>query len=175
MEPIKSALNCFFFLYIYREESTACMFRDLTPTLLWNTELRLNLVSLHLLASLPHAGVVTYTCCTYVSLFIPFIIWPKLQFCTTSSPTLLCIISDLNGSVYESVLPFRSSSTGAEGVQALSCSLCLSLPLGEEKLMSGAAVVLDEAHVAVIGFPHPSAGACKGDSSSSNLIIYSLH
>uniref|UniRef100_A0A8C1LTC1 Nucleolar protein 11 n=2 Tax=Cyprinus carpio TaxID=7962 RepID=A0A8C1LTC1_CYPCA len=76
----------------------------------------------------------------------------------------------LNGSVYESVLPFRSSSTGAEGVQALSCSLCLSLPLGEEKLMSGAAVVLDEAHVAVIGFPHPSAGACK-----DYLCIWNTH
>uniref|UniRef100_A0A671Q7B8 Nucleolar protein 11-like n=1 Tax=Sinocyclocheilus anshuiensis TaxID=1608454 RepID=A0A671Q7B8_9TELE len=68
----------------------------------------------------------------------------------------------LNGSVYESVLPLRRSSTGAEGVLALSRSLCLSLPLGEEKLMSGAVVVLDEAHVAVVGFPHPSAGPCKG-------------
>uniref|UniRef100_A0A8C2HKG5 Nucleolar protein 11 n=2 Tax=Cyprinus carpio TaxID=7962 RepID=A0A8C2HKG5_CYPCA len=87
-----------------------------------------------------------------------------------SSPTLLCIISDLNGSVYESVLPFRSSSTGAEGVQALSCSLCLSLPLGEEKLMSGAAVVLDEAHVAVIGFPHPSLL-----SSVDYLCIWNTH
>uniref|UniRef100_A0A672LH24 Nucleolar protein 11-like n=1 Tax=Sinocyclocheilus grahami TaxID=75366 RepID=A0A672LH24_SINGR len=67
----------------------------------------------------------------------------------------------LNGSVYESVLPLRRSSTGAEGVLALSRSLCLSLPLGEEKLMSGAVVVLDEAHVAVVGFPHPSAGPCK--------------
>uniref|UniRef100_A0A672RCC5 Nucleolar protein 11 n=1 Tax=Sinocyclocheilus grahami TaxID=75366 RepID=A0A672RCC5_SINGR len=76
----------------------------------------------------------------------------------------------LNGSVYESVLPFRSSSTGAEGVQALSRSLCLSLPLGEEKLMSGAAVVLDEAHVAVVGFPHPSAGACK-----DYLCIWNTH
>uniref|UniRef100_A0A673J6L1 Nucleolar protein 11-like n=1 Tax=Sinocyclocheilus rhinocerous TaxID=307959 RepID=A0A673J6L1_9TELE len=76
----------------------------------------------------------------------------------------------LNGSVYESVLPFRSSSTGAEVVQALSRSLCLSLPLGEEKLMSGAAVVLDEAHVAVVGFPHPSAGACK-----DYLCIWNTH
>ncbi|XP_043098524.1 nucleolar protein 11-like isoform X2 [Puntigrus tetrazona] len=67
----------------------------------------------------------------------------------------------LNGSVYESVLPLRSLSTGAEGVLALSRSLCLCLPLGEEKLMSGAVVVLDDAHVAVVGFPHPSAGACK--------------
>ncbi len=77
--------------------------------------------------------------------------------------------------MYESVLSLRSSSTGAEGVLALSRSLCLSLPLGEDKLMSGAVVVLDEAHVAVVGFPHPSAGACKGDSSSSNQIIHSLH
>ncbi len=92
---------------------------------------------------------------------------------TSVTTQLLCIISDLNGSVYESVLSLRSSSTGAEGVLALSRSLCLSLPLGEEKIMSGAVVVLDEAHVAVVGFPHPSAGACKGDSS--NQIIHSLH
>uniref|UniRef100_A0A671PBA6 Nucleolar protein 11 n=1 Tax=Sinocyclocheilus anshuiensis TaxID=1608454 RepID=A0A671PBA6_9TELE len=84
--------------------------------------------------------------------------------------TQLYIISDLNGSVYESVLPFRSSSTGAEGVQALSRSLCLSLPLGEEKLMSGAAVVLDEAHVAVVGFPHPSLL-----SSVDYLCIWNTH
>lgn len=76
----------------------------------------------------------------------------------------------LNGSVYESVLSLRSSSTGAEGVLALSRSLCLSLPLGEEKIMSGAVVVLDEAHVAVVGFPHPSAGACK-----DYLCIWNTH
>uniref|UniRef100_A0A673FTZ9 Nucleolar protein 11-like n=1 Tax=Sinocyclocheilus rhinocerous TaxID=307959 RepID=A0A673FTZ9_9TELE len=76
----------------------------------------------------------------------------------------------LNGSVYESVLPLRRSSTGAEGVLSLSRSLCLSLPLGEEKLMSGAVVVLDEAHVAVVGFPHPSAGPCK-----DYLCIWNTH
>ncbi|XP_067315570.1 nucleolar protein 11-like [Pseudorasbora parva] len=81
---------------------------------------------------------------------------------------LLCLY--LNGSLYESVLPLRSSATGAEGVQALPRSLCLNLPLGQEKLISGAAVALDEAHVAVVGFPHPSAGACK-----DYLCIWNTH
>lgn len=76
----------------------------------------------------------------------------------------------LSGSLYESVLPLRSSATGAEVFQALPRSLCLSLPLGEEELISGAAVVLDEAHVAVVGFPHPSAGACK-----DYLCIWNTH
>ncbi|KAK7155155.1 hypothetical protein R3I93_009947 [Phoxinus phoxinus] len=75
-----------------------------------------------------------------------------------------------NGSLYESVLPLRISATGAEGVQALPRSLRLSLPLGEEELISGAAVVLDEAHVAVVGFPHPSAGTCK-----DYLCIWNTH
>ncbi|CAM4623362.1 unnamed protein product [Leuciscus chuanchicus] len=76
----------------------------------------------------------------------------------------------LNGSLYESVLPLRSSATRAEGVQALPRSLRLNLPLGEEELISGAAVVLDEAHVAVVGFPHPSAGTCK-----DYLCIWNTH
>ncbi|KAK9973171.1 hypothetical protein ABG768_023914 [Culter alburnus] len=76
----------------------------------------------------------------------------------------------LNGSLYESVLPLRSSATGAEGVQALPRSLLLNLPLGEEELISGAAVVLDEAHVAVVGSPHPSAGHCK-----DYLCIWNTH
>ncbi|TRY82957.1 hypothetical protein DNTS_009626 [Danionella cerebrum] len=68
----------------------------------------------------------------------------------------------LNGCVYESVLPMRASNTGAEGVQALPRSMCLRLPMGDEVLLSAAtAVVLDEAHIAVAGFPHPSAGPCK--------------
>ncbi|XP_056315755.1 nucleolar protein 11-like [Danio aesculapii] len=67
----------------------------------------------------------------------------------------------MSGSIYESVLPLRSSVSEAGAVQALPRSLCLSLPLGEQELTSGAAVVLDEAHAAVVGFPHPSAGAGK--------------
>ncbi|NP_001025234.1 nucleolar protein 11-like [Danio rerio] len=67
----------------------------------------------------------------------------------------------MSGRIYESVLPLRSSVSEAEGVQALPRSLCLSLPLGEQELTSGAAIVLDEAHVAIVGFPHPSAGAGK--------------
>lgn len=69
------------------------------------------------------------------------------------------------------MLPLRSSATGAEGVQALPRSLLLNLPLGEEELISGAAVMLDEAHVAVVGFPHPSVGHCKGDAPSLILIF----
>ncbi|XP_051751822.1 nucleolar protein 11-like [Ctenopharyngodon idella] len=88
--------------------------------------------------------------------------------CRGSSIHLLYLY--LNGSLYESVLPLRSSATGAEGVQALPRSLLLSLPLGEEELISGAAVMLDEAHVAVVGFPHPSAGHCK-----DYLCIWNTH
>lgn len=148
------------------------MLIDLTPTLLWNTDLRLNLVSLHLSASLPDAGVVAYTCCTCVSLFSFILSSYKKDSFVLLATQLLCIILDLNGSLYESVLPLRSSATGAEGVQALPRSLLLSLPLGEEELISGAAVMLDEAHVAVVGFPHPSAGHCKGDAPSLILIFH---
>lgn len=65
------------------------MLIDLTPTLLWNTDLRLNLVSLHLSASLPDAGVVTYICCTCVSLFSFIVILQERRFCTTSNPITL--------------------------------------------------------------------------------------
>lgn len=82
--------------------------------------------------------------------------------CVFMAAEFLCSHSDSNGSVYESVLPLRTSSTGAEGAQKLPRSVCLSLPVGEGQVTSAAAVVLDEAHVAVVGFPHPSAGANKG-------------
>lgn len=78
----------------------------------------------------------------------------------------------MSGSIYESVLPLRSSVSEAEAVQALPRSLCLSLPLGEQELTSGAAVVLDEAHAAVVGFPHPSAGAGKGDPYYYQYIVF---
>lgn len=44
----------------------------------------------------------------------------------------------------------------------LSRSLLLSLPVGEGPLEAASALILDEAHVAVVGVPHPSAGAGKG-------------
>lgn len=53
------------------------------------------------------------------------------------------------------------------GAQALPLprSLLLSLPVGEGRLEAASALVLDEAHVAVVGVPHPSAGAGKGSGS----------
>lgn len=48
-------------------------------------------------------------------------------------------------------------------VQSLPRSLPLRLPVGEGLLQAASALVLDEAHVAVIGAPHPSAGAGKGE------------
>ena len=52
-----------------------------------------------------------------------------------------------------------------EGALALPLprSLLLSLPIGEGPLKAAFALVLDEAHVAVVGVPHPSAGAGKGE------------
>lgn len=54
-----------------------------------------------------------------------------------------------------------------EGSQALPLprSLLLSLPVGEGPLQAASALVLDEAHVAVVGVPHPSAGAGEGECS----------
>lgn len=58
-----------------------------------------------------------------------------------------------------------------EGVQALPLprNLLLSLPVGEGLLEAASALVLDEAHVAVVGVPHPSAGASKGKLSLNTL------
>ncbi|XP_065109350.1 nucleolar protein 11-like isoform X3 [Paramisgurnus dabryanus] len=75
-----------------------------------------------------------------------------------------------NGSVYESVLPIRTSETEVHVIQALPRSLLLSLPVREGQQTLGAAVVLDETHVAVVGFPHPSAGANK-----DYLCIWNTH
>uniref|UniRef100_A0A665VC57 Nucleolar protein 11 n=1 Tax=Echeneis naucrates TaxID=173247 RepID=A0A665VC57_ECHNA len=67
-----------------------------------------------------------------------------------------------NGHVYQSVLSVRGLGT-EEGLQALQVprGLLLALPVGEGLLEAASALVLDEAHVAVVGVPHPSAGACK--------------
>ncbi|NP_001133931.1 nucleolar protein 11-like [Salmo salar] len=63
-----------------------------------------------------------------------------------------------NGCVYQSVVAVRGP-VGLEGVQALPRSLRLRLPVGE--LGAASAVALDEAHVAVVGMPHPSARTGK--------------
>ncbi|XP_037621218.1 nucleolar protein 11-like [Sebastes umbrosus] len=67
-----------------------------------------------------------------------------------------------NGHVYQSVVSVRGL-VADEGAQALPLprSLLLALPVGEGLLEAASAQVLDEAHVAVVGVPHPSAGAGK--------------
>uniref|UniRef100_A0A671UB34 Nucleolar protein 11 n=1 Tax=Sparus aurata TaxID=8175 RepID=A0A671UB34_SPAAU len=67
-----------------------------------------------------------------------------------------------NGHVYQSVVSVRGLG-GDEGAQALPLprSLLLGLPVGEGLLEAASAQLLDEAHVAVVGVPHPSAGAGK--------------
>ncbi|XP_022620735.1 nucleolar protein 11 [Seriola dumerili] len=67
-----------------------------------------------------------------------------------------------NGHVYQSVVSVRGLGT-EEGTQALPLprSLMLALPVGDGLLETASALVLDEAHVAVVGVPHPSAGAGK--------------
>ncbi|XP_029992267.1 nucleolar protein 11-like [Sphaeramia orbicularis] len=67
-----------------------------------------------------------------------------------------------NGHVYQSVVSVRGLGAG-DGVQAvpLPRSLVLSLPVGEGMLETASALVLDEAHVAFVGVPHPSAGTGK--------------
>ncbi|KAF0037594.1 hypothetical protein F2P81_010468 [Scophthalmus maximus] len=67
-----------------------------------------------------------------------------------------------NGHVYQSVVPVRGLGT-EEGTHALPLprSLQMALPVGEGLLEAATALVLDEAHVAVVGVPHPSAGAGK--------------
>ncbi|XP_069570155.1 nucleolar protein 11-like [Brachyistius frenatus] len=67
-----------------------------------------------------------------------------------------------NGHVYQSVVSVRGLGS-EEGGQALPLprTLLLGLPVGEGLLEAASAMVLDEAHVAVVGVPHPSAGAGK--------------
>ncbi|KAM8880254.1 nucleolar protein 11-like [Spinachia spinachia] len=67
-----------------------------------------------------------------------------------------------NGHVYESVVSVRAPVPDEEG-QALPLprSLLLGLPVGEGLLQAASAQALDEAHVAVVGVPHPSAGSGK--------------
>ncbi|XP_028990686.1 nucleolar protein 11-like [Betta splendens] len=65
-----------------------------------------------------------------------------------------------NGCVYQSVVSVQGLGAD-EGAQAvpLPRKLLLTLPVGEGRLETASALLLDEAHVAVVGVPHPSAGA----------------
>ncbi|KAI5613583.1 nucleolar protein 11-like [Silurus asotus] len=67
-----------------------------------------------------------------------------------------------SGGVYESILVARpTASAPAEEIQALPRSLVLQLPAGDGNLSSASLLSLDQAHVAVVGVPHPSAGSGK--------------
>lgn len=78
--------------------------------------------------------------------------------------SLLFLPSDPNGRLYQSALSVRTQEVDSEGVRALplSRSLLLSLPVGEGPLEAASALILDEAHIAVVGVPHPSVGTGKG-------------
>ncbi|KAJ0033153.1 hypothetical protein NQD34_000260 [Periophthalmus magnuspinnatus] len=76
-----------------------------------------------------------------------------------------------NGRVYQSVVPLRAVGSD-DGSQTLTLprTLLLSLSVGEGHLEAASALILDEAHVAVVGVPHPSAGAGK-----DFLCIWNIH
>ncbi|XP_075903892.1 nucleolar protein 11-like isoform X2 [Nelusetta ayraudi] len=67
-----------------------------------------------------------------------------------------------SGQVYQSSVPLRNpgADRGA-AAPSLPHSLLLRLPVGEGRLEAASAQVLDESHLAVVGVPHPSAGAGK--------------
>uniref|UniRef100_A0A3B5R8L7 Nucleolar protein 11 n=1 Tax=Xiphophorus maculatus TaxID=8083 RepID=A0A3B5R8L7_XIPMA len=67
-----------------------------------------------------------------------------------------------NGRVYQSLVSVRGPAPD-DGAQAvpLPRDQLLSLPVGEELLEAASAIFLDDAHVAVVGVPHPSAGPGK--------------
>ncbi|KAG7326826.1 hypothetical protein KOW79_010227 [Hemibagrus wyckioides] len=67
-----------------------------------------------------------------------------------------------SGGVYESVLVARPVVTApAEEIQALPRSLLMQLPSGDRDLSCASLLPLDQAHMAVVGVPHPSAGTGK--------------
>ncbi|XP_019732124.1 nucleolar protein 11-like isoform X3 [Hippocampus comes] len=67
-----------------------------------------------------------------------------------------------NGHVYQSVISVLGPGA-EEGSQTLSLprNLLLALSVDEDQLNAASALLLDEAHVAVVGVPHPSAGTSK--------------
>ncbi|CAG5928845.1 unnamed protein product [Menidia menidia] len=77
-----------------------------------------------------------------------------------------------NGHVYQSVISVRAPEADvAAPAVLLPRSLVLSLPGAGDLLEAASAVVLDDAHVAVVGVPHPSAGAGKGQGSLSFQLL----
>lgn len=86
---------------------------------------------------------------------------PPLNADTDLDP--LPLPSDSSGQVYQSTVPLQNPG-GERGPAALPLpySLLLHLPVGDGRLEAASAQVLDESHLAVVGVPHPSAGAGKG-------------
>ncbi|KAM4604001.1 nucleolar protein 11-like [Polymixia lowei] len=66
-----------------------------------------------------------------------------------------------DGQVYQSLVSARGQAAEDPGAPALPLprSLLLKLPVGEGLLGEASVLALDEAHIAVVGVPHPSAGA----------------
>uniref|UniRef100_A0A3Q4G8J4 Nucleolar protein 11 n=1 Tax=Neolamprologus brichardi TaxID=32507 RepID=A0A3Q4G8J4_NEOBR len=96
-----------------------------------------------------------------------------LSFSATYRDKHICLLYLYpNGHVYQSVLSVRGLGT-EEGVQALPLprSLLLGLPVGDGQLEAASAMALDEAHVAVVGVPHPSTQIC---SNSFELCLHHL-
>lgn len=96
--------------------------------------------------------------------------WDRLNYFTEqyvlpNMPHHISVVPDPNGRVYQSVISVRGVGAD-EGAQAppLPRSLLLGLSVDEGLLEEASALVLDEVHVAVVGVPHPSAGAGKGKS-----------
>ncbi|XP_077461363.1 nucleolar protein 11-like [Stigmatopora argus] len=68
-----------------------------------------------------------------------------------------------NGHVYQSVISAWGprSEDGSQNSLPLPRNLLLALNVGKDQLNAASALLLDDAHVAIIGVPHPSVGAGK--------------
>ncbi|XP_006635539.2 nucleolar protein 11-like [Lepisosteus oculatus] len=70
----------------------------------------------------------------------------------------VCLYSD--GCVFRSLVSVPAAA--AEGVSALPRTLLLRLPVSGGALVSAALLFLDDAHLAVVGAPHPGLGSSQG-------------
>ncbi|XP_068607315.1 nucleolar protein 11-like [Brachionichthys hirsutus] len=86
-----------------------------------------------------------------------------LSFCATCRDEHVCLLYLYpNGHMYHSEVSMRGLGAD-EGAKALPLPRIrlLGLPVSEGVLEAATALVLDDAHVAVVGVPHPSAGTGK--------------
>ncbi|XP_061588457.1 nucleolar protein 11-like [Cololabis saira] len=86
-----------------------------------------------------------------------------LSFSASCKDEYICLIHLFpNGHVYQSVISVRGPAADEKACALpLPRSLVLNLPVGEGLLEAASAVILDDCHIAVVGAPHPSAGAGK--------------